>query len=32
MLALSIVSPNGANIAAGCKTLEIRTWRPPQLS
>lgn len=31
MLALSIVSPNGANIAAGRKTLEIRTWRPPQL-
>lgn len=31
MLALSIVAPNGANIAAGRKTLEIRSWRPPQL-
>ncbi len=31
MLALSIVAPNGANIAAGRKTLEIRTWRPSQL-
>ncbi|KZC17965.1 RNA-binding protein [Rhodanobacter sp. FW510-R12] len=31
MLALSIVAPNGANIAAGRKTLEIRTWRPPRL-
>lgn len=30
MLALSIVAPNGANIAAGRKTLEIRSWRPPQ--
>ncbi|MEO7068325.1 MAG: ASCH domain-containing protein [Rhodanobacter sp.] len=29
MLALSIVAPNGANIAAGRKTLEIRSWRPP---
>ncbi|MGP1665587.1 MAG: ASCH domain-containing protein [Rhodanobacter sp.] len=31
MLALSIVAPNGANIAAGRKTLEIRSWQPPQL-
>ena len=31
MLALSIVAPNGANIAAGRKTLEIRSWCPPQL-
>ncbi len=31
MLALSIVAPNGANIAAGRKTLEIRSWRPPRL-
>jgi len=31
MLALSIVAPNGANIAAGRKTLEIRTWRPARL-
>ena len=31
MLALSIVDPNGANIAAGRKTLEIRSWRPPPL-
>jgi hypothetical protein len=30
MPALSIVVPNGANIAAGRKTLEIRSWRPPQ--
>ncbi len=30
MLALSIVAPNGAHIAAGCKTLEIRSWQPPQ--
>lgn len=31
MLALSIVAPNGANIATGQKTLEIRSWRPPHL-
>ena len=31
MLALSIVAPNGTNIAAGRKTLEIRSWCPPQL-
>lgn len=31
MLALSIVAPNGANIAAGRKTLEIRSWCPPCL-
>lgn len=30
MLALSIVAPNGRNIATGRKTLEIRSWRPPQ--
>ena len=31
MLALSIVSPHGKNIASGRKTLEIRSWRPAQL-
>ena len=31
MLALSIVAPNGTNIAVGRKTLEIRSWRPRQL-
>lgn len=31
MLALSIVAPNGTNIAAGHKTLEIRSWQPPSL-
>lgn len=31
MLALSIVAPNGARIAAGRKTLEIRSWRPDSL-
>lgn len=31
MLALSIVAPNGANIAEGRKKLEIRSWQPPQL-
>lgn len=31
MLALSIVAPNGSNIAAGRKTLEIRSWQPPSL-
>lgn len=31
MLALSIVAPNGLNIAEGRKTLEIRSWLPPQL-
>ena len=30
MLALSIVAPNGTNITSGRKTLEIRSWRPPQ--
>lgn len=30
MLSLSIVAPNGRNIAIGRKTLEIRSWRPPQ--
>ena len=30
MFALSIVAPNGTNIALGRKTLEIRSWRPPQ--
>ncbi|MEG0008377.1 MAG: ASCH domain-containing protein [Aeromonas sp.] len=28
MLALSIVSPHGVNIASGKKTLEVRSWRP----
>lgn len=31
MLALSIVSPHGANIVLGRKTLEIRSWRPESL-
>ncbi|MDT4855299.1 hypothetical protein FQZ97_896450 [compost metagenome] len=31
MLALSIVSPHGSNIALGKKTLEIRSWRPTSL-
>lgn len=31
MLALSIVSPHGLNIASGQKTLEIRSWRPESL-
>lgn len=31
MLALSIVTPNGTNIATGRKTLEIRSWRPAHL-
>lgn len=31
MLALSIVAPNGTNIATGRKTLEIRSWYPPCL-
>lgn len=30
MLALSIVAPQGGNIVVGLKTLEIRSWRPPQ--
>lgn len=30
MLALSIVAPNGLNIAEGRKRLEIRSWKPPQ--
>lgn len=29
MLALSIVAPNGKNVATGRKSLEIRSWRPP---
>lgn len=28
MHTLSIVAPNGSNIAMGRKTLEIRKWRP----
>jgi hypothetical protein len=28
--ALSIVSPAGERIAQGIKTLEIRTWQPPE--
>lgn len=31
MLALSIVAPHGSNIAAGKKTLEVRSWRPGSL-
>jgi len=31
MLALSIVSPHGSNIASGKKTLEVRSWRPESL-
>lgn len=28
---LSIVSPHGGNIAAGRKTIEVRSWVPPTL-
>lgn len=31
MLALSIVSPHGCNIANGRKTLEVRSWKPDVL-
>jgi len=31
MLALSIVSPHGSNIASGKKTIEVRAWRPESL-
>lgn len=31
MLALSIVSPHGSNIASGKKTLQVRSWRPEPL-
>ncbi|MGT4068265.1 UNVERIFIED_CONTAM: ASCH domain-containing protein [Aeromonas hydrophila] len=31
MLALSIVTPHGTNIASGKKTLEVRSWCPPSL-
>ena len=31
MLALSIVSPHGTNIASGKKTLEVRSWCHPSL-
>ncbi len=31
MLALSIVTPHGSNIASGKKTLEVRSWRPESL-
>ncbi|WP_421705222.1 ASCH domain-containing protein [Alloalcanivorax xenomutans] len=31
MLALSIVGPHASNIAAGKKTLEVRSWRPESL-
>ena len=31
MLALSIVTPSGRNIAEGRKTLEVRSWRPESL-
>lgn len=30
--ALSIVTPSGSYIAEGIKTLEIRSWRPNELS
>ena len=29
--ALSIVAPSGNNIVKGKKTIEVRTWQPPQL-
>lgn len=29
--ALSVVAPSGQNIAQGQKTLEVRSWMPPQL-
>jgi len=28
---LSIVKPNGANIASGIKTIEVRKWGLPSL-
>ena len=31
LLALSIVTPNGRNIADGRKTLEVRSWRTEDL-
>ena len=31
MLALSIVAPQGTNIALGRKTLEVRSWKPEHL-
>ncbi|RJG11002.1 ASCH domain-containing protein [Pseudomonas cavernicola] len=31
MLALSVVTPSGSNIAAGRKTIEVRSWKPEQL-
>lgn len=31
MLALSIVSPHGKNIATGRKTIEVRSWLPAEL-
>ena len=31
MAALSIVAPNGRNIAIGRKTIEVRSWRPERL-
>ena len=31
MLALSIVSPHGKNIAIGRKTIEVRSWLPAEL-
>lgn len=30
MKALSIVSPHGTNIALGKKTIEVRSWLPPE--
>ncbi|ARN19780.1 ASCH domain-containing protein [Piscinibacter gummiphilus] len=31
LAALSIVAPHGENIAAGRKTVEVRSWQPPTL-
>lgn len=31
MLAISIVAPSGSAIAAGAKTIEVRSWHPGQL-
>ena len=30
-VALSIVAPNGTNIASGMKSIEVRSWRPEEL-
>lgn len=31
MLAISIVAPSGSAIAAGAKTVEVRSWHPGEL-